>query len=104
MCLRFVLPSSSVLPPSPAFKEMLMTPENSPRPRSRKPSDVHGLTDPNNHLNLNSNFASMNLSGDPNKQSPKDKGKAANNKGSSVTNKANRMKKKVLDSSVVDYQ
>lgn len=75
-----------------------MTPENSPRPRSRKPSDVHGLTDPNNHLNLNSNFASMNLSGDPNQQSPKDKGKVANNKGSSVTTKANKIRKKVLES------
>ncbi|KAG7176473.1 Rap guanine nucleotide exchange factor 2-like [Homarus americanus] len=82
-----------------AFKEMLMTPDNSPRPRSRRTSDARGLSD-NNQLPLNATFAStMNIPYDPNQQSPRDKGKIGNNnKGSSMTTKANKFKKKVIES------
>ncbi|KAK3863195.1 hypothetical protein Pcinc_031004 [Petrolisthes cinctipes] len=90
-----------------AFKEMLMTPENSPRPRSRKPSDVRALTDPNTPIPLTSTFSStMNLPADHTlQQSPRDKsGKLTgnnnnnnNNKGS-LTNKANKIKRKVIES------
>nr|XP_045621434.1 uncharacterized protein LOC123772381 isoform X4 [Procambarus clarkii] len=82
-----------------AFKEMLTTPENSPRPRSRKSSDVRGIADINSHLAHNSAFTSaMNIPIDHIQQSPRDKGKVGNNKGSFMTTKANKLKKKVIES------
>ncbi|XP_069992799.1 uncharacterized protein PDZ-GEF isoform X12 [Penaeus vannamei] len=78
-----------------AFKEMLQTPDNSPRQRPRKPSDPRGLNDGN--LPLNPNFAStMNIPSDHTQQSPRDKGKDNNNKTSFMTmsgTKANRFRK-----------
>ncbi|XP_042883464.1 rap guanine nucleotide exchange factor 2-like isoform X8 [Penaeus japonicus] len=78
-----------------AFKEMLQTPDNSPRQRPRKPSDPRGLNDGN--MPLNSNFAStMNIPSDHTQQSPRDKGKDSNNKSSFMTmggSKATRFSK-----------
>ncbi|XP_071543383.1 uncharacterized protein PDZ-GEF isoform X3 [Panulirus ornatus] len=82
-----------------AFKEMLMTPENSPRPQSRKSSDALGPLDNNGHMALGSNFASaMTIASDHIQQSPRDKYKVGNNKGSFMTTKANKLKKKVIES------
>lgn len=79
-----------------AFKEMLTTPGNSPRPRSRKTSDVRGIADINSHMPMNVIFVStMHL---PYDQSPRDKSKMGNNKGSFMTTKVNKLKKEVIES------
>lgn len=100
---NFVIRNVIICSSPTAFKEMLMTPENSPRPRSRKPSDVRALTDPNTNIPLTSTFSStMNLPADHTQQSPRDKGKLGNNNNNnnkgSLTNKANKIKRKVIES------
>ncbi|CAL4156065.1 unnamed protein product, partial [Meganyctiphanes norvegica] len=58
-----------------AFKEMLLTPDSSPRPRNRKHSEGRTLSDTKDNLPTSDFASTMNLVNEINQQSPKDKGK-----------------------------
>lgn len=85
------------------FKEMLTTPENSPRPHARKISDVRGLSEGNGHMPLNNFAATVNIPSDHTQQSPREKGKDDKNKTSFMTlgaSTAKQFKKKIINSFV----
>ncbi|KAK7067439.1 Rap guanine nucleotide exchange factor 2, partial [Halocaridina rubra] len=85
-----------------AFKEMLTTPENSPRPHTRKTSDVRGLSEGNGHMPMNSFSATGNIPNDHIQQSPREKGKEDKNKAAFMTIgvSAKQIKKKIINSFV----
>ncbi|XP_066987229.1 uncharacterized protein PDZ-GEF isoform X4 [Macrobrachium rosenbergii] len=83
-----------------AFKEMLSTPDNSPRPHARKTSDVRGLSEGNGHMSIGNFGAAVTMASDHSQQSPRDKGKDDKNKSSFMTigaSTAKQFKKKFIN-------